>query len=69
MYKFKTEKKDLFLDGRKIRYVADKVYVCEMYLSYVLRARRFCSKSLAMRMANYCNSTVEELFVPVQKNK
>ncbi len=47
MYHFKIEKKEQFLEGRKIKYVAEIVGIVREYLTDILNNRRGCSKTTA----------------------
>ena len=47
MYKFKSGKKDEFLQGRKITYVAKNVGITRVYLTDILNGKSECSKLVA----------------------
>lgn len=69
MYLFKTEKKNEFLGGIKINWLADKIGVTYSYLSQVLNGKRTCSVVLAslLMVKLKPNEEVEEYFIKKEK--
>lgn len=64
MWYFKTEKKDKYLQGRKIKYLAEKkLFITSEYLVSILNGKRGCSYTLANNIVR-CNDEVniEEYF-------
>lgn len=47
MYRFKIEKREEFLEGRKIGYIAEIVGIAREYMSSILCGSRHCSKLVA----------------------
>lgn len=47
MYKFKQEKYEEIINKYKLSYIADKVGITRIYLSYVIHNKYNCSKSVA----------------------
>lgn len=51
MYKFKIEKKEEFLDGRTVTFLAkEKLFITNSYLNAILNGTRGCSRTLAMNI-------------------
>lgn len=51
MYKFKIEKKQEFLDGRTVTFLAkEKLFITNSYLNAILNGTRGCSRTLAMNI-------------------
>lgn len=67
MYNFKNNLKEDFLEGRKIKYVANLLNITPQYLSYILNTRKGCSFGLAYRMALLKNKDVSYYFVESEK--
>lgn len=44
---FKKELRDKYLDGRSVRYMANKLEISEAYLCSILKGNRKCGKRLA----------------------
>lgn len=63
MYKFKIEKKEEFLDGRTVTFLAkEKLFITNSYLNAILNGTRGCSRTLAMNIVKLVNGKVEEFF-------
>lgn len=71
MYHFLTAKKDEYLEGRKISYVADKVGIAREFLTSILNGKRNCSKITAYCIVKvlYPNNEVDDFFINTKKNK
>ena len=69
MFHFKVEKKEQFLDGRTIKYVADKVGITREYLTDILNDKRGCSKIIAYCIVKtlYLDAEIDEYFNVVKK--
>lgn len=52
MYIFKKELKEELLNGRSIKFIANKCEVTASYLSQVFNQKRGCSYRLAMMISN-----------------
>ena len=51
MYKFKIEKKEEFLDGRTVTFLAkEKLFITNSYLNAILNGTRGCSRTLEMNI-------------------
>jgi hypothetical protein len=55
-YKFKTEKKWILLQGKKICQIADDLYINEPHLRNVLNGKNNCRKDYAETLLAYANS-------------
>ena len=49
------------LDGRRINYMAEKIGVDETMLSRVVKCERGANLALALKLAQYFNTTVDAL--------
>lgn len=59
MYDFILEKKDVFLGGRTIKYIAEKVGINKDYLSTILSGKKSCSKPIAYCLAKVASPDYE----------
>lgn len=62
MYEFKVEKKDDFLQGKKINYVARQVGMSESYLSNILNGKFKCSRKIAVSACAVQQVELKEYF-------
>lgn len=69
MYKFKIEKRDDYLQGRTITYLANIVGIRREYMTSILTGSRTCSKMVAYCIvkAGNQNSEINEYFNIVKK--
>lgn len=69
MYLFKSEKKEKFLGGRKINWLARKIGVTYSYLVQVLNGKRTCSVVLAslLMVKLKPNEEIEKYFIKKEK--
>lgn len=64
MYMFKIEKKEEYLKGRTIRFIAKNILKCStVHLGNVLNGKSCCSYSFANNISNSDFKTVEYYFV------
>lgn len=71
MYQFKIEKRDEYLQGRTITYLANIVGITREYMTSVLTGNRTCSKMVAyciVKAGNYENE-VENYFNVIKKGE
>lgn len=59
MFQFKTEKKAEYLQGKKIKNVAQEIGISRVYLSYILNGRKTCSKFIAYCIVKTLHSELE----------
>lgn len=69
MYKFVIEKKEEFLNGRTIKFVADNVATAPSYLSNILAGKFNCSKKLAMALCSLQGVDLEYYFIEVEEKE
>lgn len=64
MYKFKTEKRKDYLQGRTITYLSDVVGIRREYMTSILKGSRNCSKLVAycISKAGNENNEVQDYF-------
>lgn len=69
MYRFKIEKREEFLEGRKIGYIAEKVGIAREYMSSILCGSRHCSKLVAFCMIKsiHPNAEISDYFEIIKK--
>ena len=69
MYEFKIEKKDEYLDGRKLGYVAEKVGITREYLTYILKGQKPCTKVVAYCIVKCLHNEleIEDFFTRIEK--
>ena len=69
MYLFKIEKKNEFLGGIKINWLAKEIAVSYNYLAQVFNAKRTCSGVLAslLMVKLKPNEDIEEYFIKKEK--
>ncbi len=64
MYFFEKEKRDEFLQGRTITYIANIVGITRQFLTSILNGKRHCSKPIAYAIvkAGNCEKEIEDYF-------
>ena len=60
--KFIKEKKKEFLDGRKIKYVADEVGMTNVHLCNILNGKSQCKNTTAIFLCEYLHKDVKNYF-------
>ena len=59
MYIFKKEFRDELLDGRSIKYVAQKIGISRVWLHKILNSESKTSKAIAYYLVKTCNPEAE----------
>lgn len=59
MYIFKKELRDELLDGRSIKYVAQKIGISRVWLYKILNSENKTSKAIAYYLVKVCNPEAE----------
>lgn len=69
MYQFKVEKKEEYLQGRTIKYLANIVGIAREYMTSILSANRNCSKMVAYCIVKAGNkeNEIEDYFNIIKK--
>lgn len=69
MYQFKIEKREDYLEGRTITYLANIVGITREYMTSILTGKRNCSKMVAycIAKAGNENSEVDDYFDIIKK--
>lgn len=68
MYQFKKELKKSLLEGRTVKYIAEKIEFSEVHLSNILNGKNTCKKSTAYFITKMCNehNEVEDYFIKIR---
>jgi plasmid maintenance system antidote protein VapI len=60
--KFIKERKDEFLEGKKIKYIAKEVGLTNVHLCNILNGKTSCKNTTAIFISEYLNKDVNKYF-------
>lgn len=61
-FRFKHDKKEEYLDGQTIKYIANKIGITREYLQYILNNTYNCTKQIALLISDYRGREISYYF-------